>query len=58
MYPNFDQIVMEKDRILWVYFVNLWAEDSDYIAETTDITDTPISEVLNLNENYTTFLGS
>lgn len=50
MYPNFDQIVIEKDKILWVYFINLWAEDPDYIAETTDITDTPISEVLNLNE--------
>jgi len=50
MYPNFDQIVIEKDKILWVYFINLWAEDPDYIAEATDITDTPISEVLNLNE--------
>ena len=50
MYPNFDQIVIEKDKILWVYFINLWAEYPDYIAETTDITYTPISEVLNLNE--------
>lgn len=26
------------------------SRDWDYIAETTNITDTPISEVLNLNE--------
>lgn len=51
MYPNFDQIIMSKDRILWINFINLWAEDPDYVADTVDITDTPISEVLDIN-NY------
>jgi hypothetical protein len=51
METNFDEIRMVKGEILGINYTNLWDEDPDWIADTSDITDTPISKVLNI-ETY------
>ena len=49
MEANFDEIRIIKWQIQGINYTNLWAEDPDWIADTSDITDTPISSVLNID---------